>query len=380
VKRHLNLLRGAAESLDRHRVRGVVTVMCLVAAVVPYLAALWVQEGVRAEAVMSITGGPDLYVASSAFGQNAAVPLSIVPSVRSIPGVRTVRPRITGRLFVGRRLVTLVGVDDPTAALAMVPDAAPAPLAAGQTLVGAGVAKDLGLKRGDGFAIEGSRLVSLQVTEVFGPASGIHAAGMVVVTLADAAAIFGIDDHASDLLVWVEPGAEERVANAVREALPRARVQTRELVQRYVTHGLSLRAGAFAALNIAALALAVPALLITSGMGLAERRREIGILKATGWSTEEVLEIAFLECLLMALVAAGLAALAAWTWLRPLNGWIIAQFLIAGTGASPTFTIPASFTLAPVGVVFLVCLATLVVGAVPASWRAATVPPAEVLR
>lgn len=383
MRRHWNLLGGAAGALRRHALRGAVTVVCLVAAIAPYQAALCVQGGVLEESAISIAAGPDLYVAGSEFGQNASLPLALLEKVRALPKVTRVRPRIAGRMYAGDRLVTLVGVDDARAALAMAPRAGvegDVQLGRGQALVGAGVARALGVKRGEGFALEGDRVVSLEVTEVFGPESGLHASNLVVVTLEDAGEIFGVGDRASDFLVWVERGAEEEVAGALRGVVPRARVQTRELVRRYTERGVTLRGGVFAALNLAALALAVPALLITSGMGLAERRREIGVLKATGWSTDDVLEMAFWECLLMAVAAAAISAALVWTWLRPLNGWGIAQFFIAGTGGAPSFLVPARFAVEPVAVGFSLALAILVAGAAPTSWRAASVPPADVLR
>ena len=43
-----------------------------------------------------------------------------------------------------------------------------------------------------------------------------------------------------------------------------------------------LKEGIFSALYIVAFALGIPAILVTSGFGLSERKREIGIMKATG--------------------------------------------------------------------------------------------------
>jgi ABC-type lipoprotein release transport system permease subunit len=383
MSRHANLLWAAAESLDRHRLRAVVTVLCLVSAVAPYQAALAVLEGVREESALSVAGGPDLYVAGSAFGREAPVNRDLAAAIASLPGVRRVRPRITGRIYLGAKLVTVVGIDEPGAALAMVAAAAakppPAPLQ-GEALVGAGVARATGLKPGDGLVLEGDRVLSLTVREVFEADSGIHAASLVVMSLDDAGALFGIPGRVSDLLVWVEPGREQEVANGIRPLLPQARVQSRDLVSRYVDRGLTLKGGVFVALDLAALGLAIPAVLVTSGLGLSERRREIGVLKATGWSTDEVLEMALWECLLMALAASGASGVITWLWLRPLNGAVLSQFLIAGSGSEPDFVVPARFLWPSQAVAGLLCLAILVSGAAVTSWRAASVAPREALR
>ena len=46
-----------------------------------------------------------------------------------------------------------------------------------------------------------------------------------------------------------------------------------------------LKEGIFSALYLIAFAVGVPAILVASGFGLSERKREIGIMKATGWNT-----------------------------------------------------------------------------------------------
>ena len=63
----------------------------------------------------------------------------------------------------------------------------------------------------------------------------------------------------------------------------------REDLLALLPRGLLHREGIFNLLFLLAFVVGILVLLVTSGLGLTERRREIGILKATGWQTDEVL-------------------------------------------------------------------------------------------
>jgi ABC-type antimicrobial peptide transport system permease subunit len=78
--------------------------------------------------------------------------------------------------------------------------------------------------------------------------------------------------------------------------------------------------------------------MVLSGIGLPDRRREIGILKATGWQTDEILLRGMSESLLISLTAASLSLLLAFFWLKMLNGLGIAALLLPGVDWTPSFT------------------------------------------
>jgi len=110
---------------------------------------------------------------------------------------------------------------------------------------------------------------------------------------------------------------------------------------------------------------------------LAERRRTIGILKATGWQTDQVLLRGLVEHLLLGLIGATASILLAFVWLKWFNGFWIAGVFVSGLETSPG--IPVPFVLAPVPVLLAVLMACLLVtvGSVFSTWRTAGTSPAE---
>jgi ABC-type antimicrobial peptide transport system permease subunit len=120
--------------------------------------------------------------------------------------------------------------------------------------------------------------------------------------------------------------------------------------------------------------------LVTSGVGLAERRREIGILKATGWQTDELLLRGLGESFLLSLAGASLALLLAGVWLKIFNGYGIAGLFLAGADLAPAFAVPSRFAPVPALLAFVLSFAVVMSGTLYSTWRSATATPLEAMR
>ena len=124
----------------------------------------------------------------------------------------------------------------------------------------------------------------------------------------------------------------------------------------------------------------IAVVLVTSGFGLGTRRREIGILKATGWQTDEILLRITVENLVLCLAGASLAIILAYVWLAWLNGYWVASVFLAGVDMAPSFKVPFRLTPVPALLSFVVSFVVVMSGTLYTSWRAAIVPPMEAMR
>jgi ABC-type lipoprotein release transport system permease subunit len=129
-----------------------------------------------------------------------------------------------------------------------------------------------------------------------------------------------------------------------------------------------------------AVSIGILAVLVTSGFGRTERRHEVGVLKAIGWRTDEILLRNAVEGLLLTAAGASLAVLVIWCWLTVFNGWSIAQLFVPGLGWRPRVDVP--FQLAPLPVLLAAFLSWLIVtsGSLYTTWRTAMTPPANAMR
>jgi ABC-type lipoprotein release transport system permease subunit len=377
-----------------HPLRSAVSFLALVAVLVPYLVGLGISKGVEAEAEASARFGADLYVAGSRFGRPAPLPLAAAAEVRKLEGVTEVVPRIVGEVALGKDQIRAVLVGLPPAHFppwaGCVEGELPRTGGPNELVIGTALAQRLKLKVGSVLPPfyrndKGER--TSRIVGIFQRYCPLWQANLVLTTFDTAAAVFDQEGLATDLLVWCRPGYEEAVGRRI-EALSfrsaggavRPRVTTREDLLALLPRGPFHREGIFNLHFVLAFAVAILVLLVTSGLGETERRREIGILKATGWQTDEVLLRGAVESLALSLAGACAALVLAWVWLRVFNGWGVAGYFLDGAGTAPEFPVP--FRLAPVPALFAFLLSFVIVltGTLYSSWRAATVPPREAMR
>jgi ABC-type lipoprotein release transport system permease subunit len=380
-----------------HPLRSFVTVACLVAVLLPYLVGVGISRGVQKDAEDAVRYGADLYVTGSQFGRDVPVPVGAADAVGRIDGVRDVVPRIVGRVVLGREgeEAVLVGLppDRFPAGVECVEGRLPQSGGVNELVVGSEIAHRLSLTVGDFVPPfyrnrQGERLS--RVVGVFRSDVALWQARLVFTTFDTAARIFDQRGVATDLLVYCRPGYADEVRRAVQQSVRlsppdadapvRPRVTSREDLEALLPRGLSHREGVFSLLFVLAFAVGILVVLVTSGFGLSGRRREIGILKATGWQTDEVLLRSGVEGLALTLVGASVSVLLAYVWLEWLNGrWVAGVFLV-GVGAEPSFKVPFRLTPVPVLLAFLVGFVVVMGGTLYSSWRAATAAPFEAIR
>jgi ABC-type lipoprotein release transport system permease subunit len=397
--RHLlEIAQTGLASVLLHRLRSLVCVAALVAVLLPYLAGLAIAKGIEAEAEASAVFGADLYVSGSQFGRPAPIPLEAVERVRRIEGVTAVVPRIVGEVVLGKENehAVLVGLppEQFSAWAGCVEGEVPGPdrpVQPNELVVGTTLARRLHLQVGSALLpfYSNDRGVRIsRVVGVFKADAPLWQARLILTTFDTAAAIFAQPGLATDLLVSCRPSYEAAVSRAIRDGLSfansagtvRARVTTRADLLALLPRGVLHREGVFTLHFVLAFVVGILVLLVTSGVGLAERRREVGILKATGWQTDEVLLRGLTESFALSLAGACLALLLAWVWLRLLNGYGIAGLFLAGADAAPEFPVPFRLTPVPVLLAFVLSFVVVLSGTLYSTWRAATASPLEAMR
>jgi len=389
MNKHLNLLYTAVENILRNKVRSVVLILCLIAVLFPFVTALSISEGIKFQSLISVEEGADIYVTVDYFGSNAPISLNHLERFRKMDGVTKVFPRIVGRTYFANRLVTIVGI---------LPENVPKSIRLsqgsmfrekGDVIVGGGLAEEFRLQPGVRFSLSINASKLLRVAGIFDSSASIWSANLILMPFEDASEFFKMKGRATDILIYTRPGYAPILAKEIQEKIsssdpepsgPPLRVQDKTLIQRYFQRGFNYKAGVFTALYTVAFALAIPALLIVSGFGQTERRKEIGVIKATGWQTQEVMEMVALENLIISLTSAPLAILMAMAWLKLFNGAFIAQFFIAEVGLMAPFPIPSRFLPLPSFFAFLFAVVLTMVGSLYSTWRTATIPPVEAMR
>jgi ABC-type lipoprotein release transport system permease subunit len=363
----------------------------------PFLTGIAVSQGIEAEADASARFGADLYVTGSQFGRPVPIPMAAVARIEAIDGVTAVVPRIVGEVILGKDKVhaILVGLppDHFSDWSACVEGELPRRAEPHELVVGTSLARQLNLSVGSMLLPfyrnnKGERLS--RVVGVFKKDAPLWQAHLVLTTFETAATVFDQPDLATDLLVSCRPGYQAGISRIIEQDVTfqnsssmgnfRMRVTAREDMLALLPRGLLHREGVFTLLFLVACVVCILVLLVTSGLGLTERRREIGILKATGWQTDEILLRGLAESLVLSIATACASLLLAWVWLRLFNGYGVVGLFIAGADVAPDFAVPFSMTPIPVLLAFVLSLVIVLSGTLYSSWRAATTSPREAMR
>ncbi|HVC95623.1 MAG TPA: FtsX-like permease family protein [Pirellulales bacterium] len=392
----LEIARTGLTSMLLHPWRSVATTACVVAVLTPYLVGLGISVGLARQADDSLRFGADLYVTGRQFGRGVPLPLDAVEKIAEIAGVTEVVPRIVGPMVLGleRHSAVVVGVSPEK--LGDVSECIEGRLfhkdGGNELVVGSALAARLRLKVGSPlppfYRNRSGEHVS-HVVGIFRPDAPLWQANLIFTSFDTAAALFDQQGLATELLVYCRAGEREQVAGIIRRHVEwtedsgsrlGARVVGRDDFEALWSSAAAHRDGVFHLHCVLACSVAVLAVFVTSGFGSSERRREVGILKAIGWQTDEILIRGTVESLLLTLAGASLTVLLVWVWLRGFNGYGIAGLFLPGLDVRPGAHVP--FRLVPVPVLLSVLLSWVVVnsGSLTSTWRTATTPPVEAMR
>ena len=386
--KHINLLFAALGDLIRHRLRAVVVTLCLTAILFPLVTALAISEGLRFQAEIAVKEGADFYLSTDLYGGNGPISLDCLNKIAGANRGSRVAARVVGRTYFVDRLVAVVGIDQKSL-LALKPLVrGDIPKARGDILVGEGIVKGFGIKPGPGmrFTVAANNRKVFTPTGTLAP-SCLWSSDIMIMGLEDANEFFRIKGLATQGLVYVAQRAEgtmteilEGLSNPGPLCSDSFKIEERRKANERLQASYGHKGGIFIVLFVIGAALAIPAFLVTSGFGLRELKKEIGVLKATGWRVREVLEKVALQNLMISLTAVSLSILISMVWTKVLNGAVIAQFYISEVGLFPGVEIPSRY-LQSHGLfcLFFALCVTLVGGLLPARNKMRN-PPSELMR
>ncbi len=375
--------------------RSLVTVACVAAGLVPYLAALGISRGLRDDAEAALAAAADLHVTGLRFGRFAPLPRAVCAEIEALPGVLSATPRVVGELSVGDDglPVVVIGLPDGAAPAGLALARGRLPRSGGplELVLGAALAERLHTDVGAYLppfyhASTGERVA--QVVGVLPADAPLWSAHVVLTSLDAACEMFDQRGLVTDVLVRVRPGYESEAKAALVRLPPpapddphgplRLRVVTRPELLAYLPRGVLAKEGAFGVHFLLAFALGIPLVLVASGLGLAERRRDAGLLRALGWGADDLLVRNLAESTLLCVAGAAIALLVAHVWLGLCGGAGIARVFVAD--ADPSVALPYRLEPEAALVGCAVAFAVVMTGTLWSSWRAVSAPPREAMR
>lgn len=334
----------------------------------------------RKEAALTLQGAPEIIVQRLVAGRQSPIPLRWIEPIAAIPGVQSVNARQWGYYYDsqnGANYTVMVNDDlkDST----------------GHILIGAGVSRrraDSGhrdtLRINDRIpfkAYDGSSLM-LTVKGIFPAASELISSDLILVSEKDFIKLFSFPaGEATDLVLNVKNSRElTTIAAKITRIFPDSRPILKGEILRTYEAVFNWRAGlVMVILSGAFLAFMILAWDKATGLR-ADEKREIGILKAIGWETSDILMMKFWEGTTLSLSAFLAGILLAYLHIFVTDSILFAPVLKGWSVLYPNFKLTPFISAYELAVLFFLTVIPYTVATIIPSWRSATIDPDSVMR
>jgi ABC-type lipoprotein release transport system permease subunit len=373
IERHRNILDFTLSSFVRRKRKNAALVSVYTLIVFLLASVLLFTYALREEASILLKEAPEMIVQRLVAGRHDLIPVAYMDRIRAIRGVSSVKERLWGYYYdpvVGANYTLMVAEDQ---------DVAP-----GLIAVGEGVSRTRLASPGDTleFRTYQGVTIELEIKKTFSSESGLVSSDLILVSEDDFRKVFGTPkEYATDLTVRVRnPKELPTIAMKVAEILPDTRQVLREEILRTYDAIFNWRGGILLAILFGAvLAFIIFAWDKASGLSV-EEKREIGILKAIGWETSDIIRMKFWEGLVVSLSSFLMGILLAYIHVFLASFMLFEPVLKGWAVLYPEFKITPFIDGAQLASLFFLTVVPYTVATIIPSWRAAIVDPDSVMR
>jgi ABC-type lipoprotein release transport system permease subunit len=373
VERQKYLIDYTVGSLARRRARNLALFLAYAVLVFALGSVLLFSQALRREAVELLADAPEVVVQRMVAGRHDLLPEAYLGRLDAIRGISGKRGRLWGYYY------------DPVVAAnytLMVPLEGSVP--PGKAQLGEALARSRGLQVGDVLSLRGhdGHPHAFTVEALLSRESALLSADLMLVAEEDFRRFFGIAAGLyTDLVLQVRnPREVDTVAGKVVAALPDTRPILREEILRTYASLFDWREGmVIVLLSGAVLAFIMFASDRAAGLS-AEERREIGVLKAIGWETSDVMAMKFWEGFLVSGFAFVLGYVLAYLHVFVFSAHLFEPALKGWAVLYPRFELTPRVDGFQVATLFFLTVMPYALATVVPVWRAAIADPDTVMR
>ncbi len=381
MRRHLFILEFALSGLCRRRYKNLALLVAYSLLIFIISSILFLTHALKREAELLLQSSPEITVQRLMAGRHALVPVDWVDTIVSIPGVIDASPRYWGYYydpFTGANF-TVLGVRSSEFPLKGREDLDPE-----DCLIGSGVSETGLLRTGDSLVMVDPEGIArpFRVAGVFSTSSSILTNDLVVLKEETIKRFFQIPEgYAVDLVVRVaNPSEIDTIAKKIKEKIPSSRPITRTEILRTYESLFDWRSGMVLSMFIGAL-LAFFIFAWDKATGLsAEERREIGVLKAIGWDSSDIMEMKFWEGLVLSSLAYLTGTITGFVHVFMLGAPLLESALKGWSVLFPSLKLRPVIEVYQLMVLLFLTVVPYMAATIAPSWKAAMTDPEEVIR
>jgi len=380
IEKQRHILDFTLSSLGRRKGKNIALIIVYTFVIFLIASVLFLADSLKKEAAQILQDAPEMTVQRLAAGRQDLIPLDYIESIKAIKGVQSVEPRLWGYYydaFSGANYTLMVNADlnDHPGAI----------------LIGAGVTRrsepgkpPQSLRKNDRipFKTYEGEVLTLQVKGGLPAASELVTADLILLSEPDFRKLFAFPhDRATDLVLTVKNTKElATIATKITRIHPDSRPILRNDILRTYDAVFDWRGGVILMI-LSGVFLAFIILAWDKATGLsAEEKREIGILKAIGWETADILLMKFWEGSAVSLTSFFLGIFLAYLHVFLASSLLFEPVLKGWSVLYPHFRLTPHIHSYQIAVLFFLTVIPYTVVTIVPSWRSATIDPDAVMR
>ena len=373
IEAQRNILDFTLSSLLRRKRKNAALILVYTLVVFLIASVMFFTHSIRKEASLVLKDAPEMVVQKLVAGRQDLIPLDYIEKIKGIKGIGSIKGRLWGYYFdpfFGANY-TLMSPDDDR-------------LPSGTIAIGEGIAQDRKVHAGDMVALNANNgeTMLFKVQEIFSAESALVSSDLVLMSGDDLRNLFGIPKgKVTDLTLKVRnPRELGTIAQKIVQTLPDTRPITRDEILRTYDSIFNWRGGVIIViLFVAVISFFIFAWDRASGLG-AEEKREIGILKAIGWETSDVILMKFWEGMVISFSSFLLGVLLAYAHVYFTSSLLFEPVLKGWSVIYPDFKLIPFIDAYQISTLFFLTVLPYTVSTIVPSWRAATIDPDLVMR
>jgi cell division protein FtsX len=367
-----NIIDFTLSSLMRRKARNIALMLVYTLVVFVLASVMFFAQAIKKEASIILKDSPEIIVQRLVAGRQALVPEDYIEGIGKIRGVQSVAGRYWGYYF------------DPVAGAnftLMVTDNGPA---IGKIRVGKGVLRSIRASEGDILPLKNyvGEWIVFRIDGSLSSESELVSSDLIMISENDFRKVFDMPKgHYTDLVLDVRNSRERAViAQKIKDIYPDTRPIIRDEILRTYDSIFNWRSGILLVIMSAALlAFIIFAWDKASGLS-AEEKKEIGILKAIGWETSDIIFMKFWEGAVISLSSFMAGIILAYYHVFFASSSLFEPVLKGWSVLYPDFRLTPFIDGAQVTTLFFLTVLPYTVATIVPSWRAATVDPDSVMR
>lgn len=395
-------------SLLRRKVKNIGLLILYTLIVFIVSSVMFFTYAIKREAEFILQGSPEIVVQNLVAGRHDLLPITYLEKIKAIRGVADVESRVWGYFYdslVGanytlmappqhkenlnsERKITVVENESgaPHAQLEAKPlyEYEGTQLEAGTLIIGNGVARMRAIGKGDYFPFMGAdgQIMNLRVVNTLSSESELVSSDLILMHETDFRKLFGISpEYVTDAIVTVRnPSEIQTVAGKIKKRIHSARPIIRDEILRTYISIFNWRGGMMIVIfSAAVLAFVIFAWDKASGLSAGERQ-EIGILKAVGWETGDVIQMKFWEGAIVSLSAFLGGVILAYIHVFFTGSAVFEPALKGWSSLYPNFKLTPFVNAEQLTTLFFLTVIPYTVATIVPTWRAATIDPDTAMR